>query len=345
MDRLGQDHAARVAPPIGLPLPAFEERAPWLGGDLQTMRNFLRRPAVDFAEFPGERLVLPLDATSGDRVVAAFNRPGARYAGPQRPVVALIHGLTGCADSVYMQTSALHFLRAGFPVLRVNLRGSAPTRALCRQHYHAGRSDDIALILAALPERVTAAGVIAVGFSLGGNLLLKYLGEAGDKAAVQAAAAISAPVDLSAAAHRIMAPRNALYHWYFLRVCQHEALAPGADVTAQERRAALEAESLWEFDDRFTAPRNGFASAEDYYTRNSSRDFLDGIAVPTIVIHAEDDPIVPVESHRKHDWRSNRNLFPVIAPRGGHVGFHDRNGGTWHDRAAETYFQRTLSLS
>ena len=122
-------------------------------------------------------------------------------------------------------------------------------------------------------------------------------------------------------------------------------MAPAAAVTAEEHRAALGAQNLWEFDERFTAPRNGFAGAADYYGRSSARFFLDEIAVPTLLIHALNDPIVPDAPYRDRDWRRNRRLLPALQPKGGHVGFHDRGGGTWHDSAIRAFFERVLSLS
>ena len=343
MDTISE-RVTRAVEPVNLQLPEFKERVPWLGGDLQSIRNFLRRPSVRLGPFTSERLVLSLDGPTGDRVTAVLHLPRAGTEGG-RPVVVLIHGLTGCEDSFYIRASAAHLLRTGFPVLRLNLRGAGPARPLCKLQYHAGRSEDVRAILSALPPRVTAAGVVAVGFSLGGNLLLKYLGETGSRAPILAAATVSAPLDLTATAHRIAAPRSALYHWYFLRECQREALAPAAEVTPEERREVLRAQNLWEFDERFTAPRNGFEGAAEYYKQNSSRLFIDEIAVPTLLIHALDDPIVPDEPYRQYDWRRNRHLLPMLQPKGGHVGFHDRRGGTWHDRAIQTFFEQQLGLA
>jgi predicted alpha/beta-fold hydrolase len=343
MDSLQHDHASDIAISTDPMMPAFEERVPWLGGDLQSLRNFVRRPTIPLDRHASERIHLPLDA-SGDRASAMLHRPRTET-GQRRPAVILIHGLTGCEDSIYMRASAAHLLSAGFPVVRLNLRGAGPTRRHCRSHYHAGRTEDLRRMFATLPSSVTGGGMVAVGFSLGGNLLLKYLGEAGSSAAILAAAAVSAPLDLAATARCIGAPRNALYHWYFLRECQREALAPASAVTPEERQAVLAAQNLWQFDERFTAPRYGFDGAADYYSRNSSGAFLDDVAVPTLAIHALDDPIVPDAPYREYDWRRNRRLRPVLQPRGGHVGFHDRRGGTWHDRAIQAFFERVLSLS
>jgi len=338
------DRAARRAATVSLPLPEFRERPPWLGGDLQSVRNFLRRPSINLRAYESERILLPLDKRSGDRASAVLHQPRAGTAG-RRPTVILIHGLTGCEDSIYMCASTAHLLRAGFPVLRLNLRGAGPSRPQCGSHYHAGRSEDLRLILGALPPAVTAGGMVAVGFSLGGNLLLKYLGEVGSRTPLLAAATVSAPLDLTSTAHRIGAPRNAVYHWYFLRECQREVLAPASIVSPEERRAALGAQNLWQFDEQFTAPRNGFEGAADYYKRNSSRIFIDEISVPTLLIHALDDPIVPGEPYREHDWSRNRRLLPTLQPKGGHVGFHDRRGGTWHDRAIQTFLEQLLGLT
>ena len=342
MDTISQEQLSPHDEAIGLRFPEFRQRAPWLGGDLQSIRNFLCRPAIKLGS--GERVVLPLGDGSGDRLSAMLHRPGKDTAA-KRPLVILIHGLTGCEDSIYMRASAAHLLWAGFRVLRLNLRGAGPTRPYCGLHYHAGRTEDLRMVLAALPSRLTEAGVVGVGFSLGGNLLLKYLGETGSRAAFLAAATVSAPLDLTVTAYCLGAPRNALYHWYFLREYQREVLAPASVVTPDERRAARAARNLWEFDERFTAPRNGFEGAADYYRRNSSRLFLDDIAVPTLAIHALDDPIVPGEPYRDYDWRRNRRLLPMPQLTGGHVGFHDRRGGTWHDRTIQAFFERVLSLS
>jgi len=325
-----------------LALPAFEERWPWLGGDLQTLRNFLRRLRIDLSEHRAERIELSLDGPGGDRTSATLHWPRERR---PRPLVLLIHGLTGCEDSAYMRATAAALLRAGHPVLRLNQRGAGPSRLSCRERYHAGRSEDLARAIAGLPPRASALGILAVGYSLGGNLLLKYLGERGRNTPVTAAAAVSAPLDLAATCRSMMLPRNALYHRYFLSELRAEALATPEPPGREERRAILAARDIREFDELVTAPRNGFAGADDYYRRSSCASFLERVEVPTLLIQSEDDPIVPAAPFRARDWRRNPRLLPLLLARGGHVGFHDRRGGTWHDRAILRFFERALSLS
>jgi predicted alpha/beta-fold hydrolase len=129
-----------------------------------------------------------------------------------------------------------------------------------------------------------------------------------------------------------MRPRNALYQRHLLHGMRHESLGEGAEITAAERAAIIESRSVWEFDQRFVAPRNGFAGAEDYYARSASGQFLDGIAVPTLVIHALDDPWIPPAAYLVRDWRRNPNVTPLLSPGGGHVGFQGKNRGVpWHD--------------
>lgn len=318
-------------------LPQFRERAPWIGGDLQTLRNFLCRPKFALGAYPTELLLLPLLDGSGDRLTATLHWPLDEP--HPYPAVVLIHGLAGCEESVHLRISAAHFLRSGFPVLRLNLRGAGPSRALCSQHYHAGRSQDIAAGLAGLPVRVRERGLVAIGFSLGGSLLLKYLGEAGSDTPLMAAVTVSTPLDLMAASICVMQPRNALYHWYFLRDCRREFARDN-----EEQRIASEVRSLWEFDERLTAPRGGFASAADYYVSNSARNYLDAVAIPTLLLHAADDPIVPMQSYEAYRWRRNRRLLAVIQDKGGHVGFHDRRGDVWHDRASELFLRQVLGV-
>ena len=315
--------------------PPFLMRAPWWGGDLQTMRNFLMRRRTPLPA--AERLHLPLRDGSGDRLVGALHRPTAPPAQP-RPLAVLVHGLSGCEDSFYMLKSAWHLLTQGFAVLRLNLRGAGPSRLLCRLQYHAGRTEDFADALAALPSALTAGGIVAIGYSLGANMLLKFLGERGGDVPLKGAVSVSAPLDLAATARRMMRRRNTLYQRYLLRHMRDESLGPGAEVSAAERAAIAGARSIWEFDHRFSAPRNGFRGAEDYYERNASKRFLDGVSVPTLVIHALDDPWIPCEPYVGYDWRRNPSLVSLLSPRGGHVGFQGRDRRVpWHDLCAAQF--------
>jgi predicted alpha/beta-fold hydrolase len=315
--------------------PPFRERLPWWGGDLQTLHHFLTRhgPRLDAPE----RIMLATRDGSGDRLVGSLHR--ARTADARRrPLAVLLHGLGGSEDSPHLRTTAEHLLASGFPVLRLNFRGAGPSRPFCRFQYHAGATEDLGDALSALPPDLTTAGIVAIGFSLGASILLNFLGQYGASAPLKAAVAISAPLDLAAAARQLMRPRNIVYQRYLLRRMRSEILAPGAELTAAERRAIRSARSIWEFDDRFSAPRNGFGSARDYYEVNAPWRYLDGIAVPTLVIHALDDPWIPATPYLTYDWQRNSSLMPLLPANGGHMGFQ---GGarsvSWHDLCAARF--------
>lgn len=303
-------------------LPPFRPLPLWRGGDLQTLRNWIRPPKDDLDRWPGEGHVITCNDGSGDRLIAKLHHPA--QAG-KRPLVLLVHGLSGSEDSYYIRVSASHLLAAGYPVMRLNLRGAGPGRDFAKATYHAGRSEDIASALAGIDAKVKRHGVLAVGFSLGGNVLLKYLGEAEGAAAADllGAVSISAPIDLRATAHCITSKRNRLYHAHLI------------DGMRTERGlAAKDIRTITEYDNRIVAPENGYRDAEEYYAECSASRRLGGVRVPTMIIHASDDPWIPVASYGQVKWDDNPYLQLKLPVSGGHVGFHglglDR---PWYDMA------------
>jgi predicted alpha/beta-fold hydrolase len=323
------------APLNAADFPPFRARAPWWGGDLQTLRNSLSRAWTDLGAYPGERLFLPMRDGSGDTLVAQHHRPGCRSG--DRPLAVLIHGLTGCEDSTYVRASARHLLELGYPVLRINLRGAGPSRPLCRQQYHAGRTSDLADALTAL--EVPSQGLVLIGYSLGANMLLKFLAEHGARFPVRAAVAVSAPIDLAAAQRRLMAPRNRPYHAYLVARMKAEAAQRPGGVTPELEAALASVRTVYDFDEYIVAPANGFRGADHYYEENGARRFLRVIAVPTLVIHARDDPWIPVSAYDAVDWSGCDTIVCLLAAGGGHVGFHGA-GAAWHDQCAALWFER-----
>ena len=302
---------------------AFRQRPPWWGGDLQTLRNSLvaaPRP------LPGERLLLPMADGSGDRLWALYNAG----ADPAKPLVIVIHGLAGCEDSPYIIVAVRHFLAQGYGVLRLNLRGAGPSRPTCTLQSHAGRSQDLYDAIHALPPAAVAQGVAVVGFSLAGNMTLKFAAEYGPRLPIRAIASVSAPIDLAATSANMLRPRNALYNYKLLRDFCRECLAPGAVLSGPERAAIRAARNFVELDNNFVAPRNGYRDACDYWANCQSLGFLAEIRVPTLLLHAQDDPIVPVAPYLQYPWSDNSWLFPEISRRGGHVGFHAAGNRPWH---------------
>src|ERR1700732_4425652 len=271
-------------------VPPFRERAPWFGGDLQTLRNIVRGTPPDLPR--GERLLLPV--SGGDRLAARLDRPTDRIA---RPLVVLVHGLAGSEASRNVVASMRHLVGQGWPVLRLNLRGALPSCPTAAGHYHAGRTEDLAGALRGLPAELTRYGIVLLGHSLGGNLVLKFMGEGGHGLPVLAAVAVSTPIDLAATCARMMTRRNFVYHRYMLDAMKREALAPGAAVSAAERATTAGVRNVYEFDDRFIAPRFGYRDAQDYYESNAAKHFLARITRPMLVLHALDDPWIPAASY------------------------------------------------
>lgn len=320
------------------PFPEFRPRAPWWGPDLQTLRNAVReRRDVELA--PGERrLILPLEDGSGDALAARLHAPSATSA---EPLVVLIHGLSGCEASPYMEQSARYWSARGHPVLRLNLRGAGPSRPHCRLQYHAGRSRDLRDALRALDDGLVAHGLVLVGYSLGGNMLLKFLAEFGGEFPVQAAASVSAPIDLAAASQRFLAPRNRFYHQHLLKAMKEECLGGASELSERERAALTSVRSIYEFDEHIVAPRNGYRDAEHYYRENHARRFLAEIRRPTLLVQALDDPWIPHEAYTGYAWSENPQLMPLLPRGGGHVGFHDRDRGSpWYNRCIGQFVDR-----
>lgn len=309
--------------------PVFRPRAPWIGGDLQTLRNFIVRPRPGLPERSSSRIEFVMPDGSGDRLSGVFSVPSQAKAGA--PLLVLIHGLTGDEDSFYMLESARRFLSLGIPVLRLNLRGAGPTRDRCLGQYHAGRTEDLVAVLAQLARDGIADEFVLFGYSLGANMMLKFLGEGGAPG-VRAAVAVSAPIDLALTSERFVQPRNRPYHNWLLAKMKAEALA-GKGLSAPEEAAIRTARTTIEFDDRFVARRAGLSGAREYYARCSAKGYMADIAVPTLVVHALDDPWIPGRIYLDYDWAGNPRLTPLLPFSGGHVGFHEP-GGTWHDRVA-----------
>jgi len=316
----------------------FQPRFPWWGADLQTLASRLL-PPVSLAPHASERLSFPLRDGTDDTLLALLDRPAAPRAGT--PLVILVHGLTGLESSRYMLSMSRHLLDRGSRVLRLNLRGAGPSRALCRDHYYAGRSQDFRHLLTLLPADLAADGLVAVGYSLGGAMLLKYLGEEGTATPLRAAATVCAPIDLSLTCRNMMRSRNWVYHRYILGQMKVEATAGAAALTADERAAVMGSRTVWDYDDRFIAPRYGFGGAEDYYERCRPTRFMPSIGVPTLVVAALDDPWIPGTLYEGYDWAGNARLTPLLARSGGHVGFHGTGSAEpWSDRAIARFFEK-----
>jgi uncharacterized protein len=239
--------------------------------------------------------------------------------------VLALHGLEGGARSSYVASAGRELEARGIRLLRMNFRSCSGEMNRLARSYNAGDTSDLAFVLGHVRSRWPAATVGAIGFSLGGNVLLKYLGERGRAAApeVRAAVAVSVPFDLSAGARRLEEGWvSRFYTSYFLRKLRAKAAAKRALLNDHcDADAAIAARSIREFDEHATARLHGFRDAEDYYHHSSSNRWLERIRVPTLLVHSLDDPFLPATAVPREAPRSNPWLVDAIVEEGGHVGF------------------------
>ncbi len=292
-----------------------------------------------------ERILLDPGDGSEDRLIVELSRSNTGRA-TDRPLIVVVHGLTGCAGSSYVVRTAGHFLSLGYNVVRVNLRGAGPSRQTCGGFYHAGRADDIDAMLTGLmrhDDSLFQMGCVLIGYSLGGSIVLNYLiGKAGRETPVIAAATVSTPIDLAKTSETFRQPRNRVYQKWLLDRMKQEVL--GGHLTAIEQQAVRNARNVFDFDDAFVGPYFGFGDAPAYYRACSANNRLSGIDRPALLVHATNDPWVPVEPYLAADWTSAPCARPVIVSGGGHVGFHESGKlAPWHDRYIASWIQSDIA--
>jgi hypothetical protein len=277
---------------------------------LQTIAShFWRRPrAIATIE---RRLI---ETEPGVRVLVKSQRPE----GAAKGEIVMVHGLEGSGHAGYIESLAAAALGAGYAAHRFHMRTCGGTERYSPTLYHAGMTGDLAAVLR-LFRREGREPAFLVGFSLGGNVALKLAGELGESAAelVRAVCGVSAPLDLEAAARRIGAPDNRFYERRFLRKMRDRLIAYGGYQPADF--AGIH--SLFEIDDRITAPAFGMGTAENYYRTQSAIWFVERIRVPTLLIHSKDDTFVPWRIVEHPLVRANSRIQVVLTEHGGHLGF------------------------
>lgn len=241
----------------------------------------------------------------------------------------LLHGLEGSSYSVYMQGTLAIIARLGHSATAINFRSCArephrmvkmiPNRRA--RLYHSGETTDFDFVARTLSARFPNKPLLAFGASLGGNVLLKWLGENGPQNIITAAATLSVPYDLGAGSdHLEKSAAGRFYVFRFLRTlkkkCERPEIAARIDIEATRR-----SKTFREFDDAATAPLHGFAGADDYYTRSSSIRYVGNIATPTLALNAEDDPFLPAGVLPRAKANASASVDFRTTPEGGHVGF------------------------
>ena len=251
-----------------------------------------------------------------------------RLAAPSRdaPQLVLLHGLEGTARSHYARGALAEAYRRGWGAHLLLFRSCGDTPNRTRRFYHSGETGDLGMVVQRVLKDHDGAPIVLAGYSLGGNVLLKWLGEQGAKAPsrIRGAAAISVPFDLARGSRHIQRGFARVYEAHFLRSLKRktfEKLGRFPDIADPARVAAIR--TLYDFDEVVTGPLHGFAGAEDYYARSSALGFLARIRVPTLLLSAFDDPFLPAPVLDEVRGIAERNpaLAMEFVARGGHVGF------------------------
>jgi len=263
--------------------------------------------------------------------------------------VIIIHGLEGNSNKAYVKGCAKAVNSIGLDALAVNLRGCSEEDNLLISSYHSGKTDDLELIINYALTKLNYHNIYLVGFSLGGNIVLKYLGENNSRnsKAVIAVVAISVPCDLRSTAYELSKSSNRIYLYRFLRTLKRKALIKikNHNNTTISPVKIKQAKSFYEFDDIFTAPVHGFTNAEDYWNKSSCLQFLDKIDNPCLIINALDDPFLPQECYPNKIADQKSNIYLHTPKFGGHVGFmtnlHFRKI-LWNEKQITDFFSKYL---
>lgn len=253
-----------------------------------------------------------------------------------RKVVIISHGLEGNTLRGYMLGMSKAFFGAGFDTLAWNYRGCGQEVNRQRRFYHSGATDDLDCVVSHVAAQNAYDEIYLVGFSLGGNITLKYLGEQKRNSQIKKAVAISVPLNLHSSCEKISAPGNRVYASRFLKSLKKKVKDKAAARNDIDVSGIDLIKTLREFDDRYTAPLHGFKDALHYYQQCSSIGFIDTITIPTLIINAQNDPFLASDCYPVEMLKGHRYVTFENPDHGGHVGFSrlNKNGLYWSESRA-----------
>ncbi len=325
-------------------LKTFAPRRGLLNGHIKTIvGNYLPRPAF---RIPFTTDIVEVDARDGSRVSCHCHwqpEPGVG----QRLTVVMVHGLEGSSDSQYIRGLTARAWAAGCNVVRMNMRNCNDTDDLSPTLYHSGLSGDVGAVVEHYMKMFGLERVALVGYSMGGNLVLKLAGEWGAHAPLRAVAAVCPAVDLAAGSDALHEPVNRVYEWHFLRRLMRRyrrkaALFP----EIYQTRGLGPIRSLRQFDDQIVARYCGFRDADDYYYRAAAARVIDKIAVPTLILHSLDDPFIRLTGETRSKILANRHIHFVETANGGHCAYLCQDAGDeihWAESTVIRYLLETSS--
>ena len=290
-----------------------------------------------------QKLILP----DGDFIDLTWNKIPARM--ESKPLVVIFHGLEGSINSPYAKGLMLALDKLGWNVVLMHFRNCSDRVNLAARTYHSGETGDASYFLGWLRESYPQAPLLAVGYSLGGNMLLKLLGDKKTEVPLCAAVAVSVPLLLDVCADQMRSGFSKVYQQYLLQKMKRKLLGKFQQHDYQGLIGLCQKDidsikDFWEFDEAFTAPINGFAGAQDYYLKSSARQYLGGIQIPTLIIHSMDDPFMTPEVIPNENELSDC-VSLELSQHGGHVGFisgHLWKPRFWLEERIPQYFSKIL---
>ena len=304
-------------------MPTFKP-AWWLSnGNLQTIWAS-KVPRASQVNYAYEKFLLP----DGDHTYIAWHTNSdnpLQASESSTPIVIVLHGLEGSAQSFYAQGVMHQIEKTGWKGALLHFRGCHNGPNSLQRSYHSGDTDDLRVFLAYLAQRHPNAPIYLVGYSLGGNVLLKFLGEKPLDRPIAGAVAVSVPFELSHASERLTQGFSQLYQHVLLSSLKNSFLDKFQILPCPiDKHEVRNIKTIWEYDDIVTAPLHGFRDAADYYTKSSCRQYLKNIATKTLIVHAQDDPLVPPSAIPTLEELSLSTSLECYA-KGGHVAFVSGN--------------------
>jgi hypothetical protein len=329
----------------------FSPRALLRNGHLQTLvGNFLPR---DISLPEPERLLVEVEGPVsgyGPSYVLCHCHWQPEEVRSQRITVVLVHGLEGSSNSQYVIGNTAGALAAGFNVVRMNMRSCGGTDEISPTIYHSGRSGDVAAVFKTIVETQNLESIALVGYSMGGNLILKFAGEVSlaPPPQLKAVVGVSPLMDLTVSSAALHEPQNRMYEWHFLRnmlarVQRRAALFPAIYGSAELDKIR----SMRLFDEHIVARYGGFSGADDYYLSVASSRYAERLSVPTLVLYSLDDPFIRILPATRATLIANPNVTYVETQHGGHCAFLEstrrNDDGRWAEKTLLGFLQSQIS--
>lgn len=313
------------------PVPFFQT------GHAQTLLSHL----FSYMPVMGHNQKYSIKLPDNDEIILVENfaqQPKEKAPNASNRIMLLVHGLTGTQNSAYMQRPTCYLTEAGFPVFRMNLRGCGEGFYLAQKLYHSGMSEDVHEAISWLGKQYPTSPVTLIGFSLGANLVLKLAGELGKNIYsapnLDSVIAVSPPLNLETSVRLLLHKKNKIFNDYFVKRLIKYIQIKSKFIPNLPTKLERKIKTVFDFDEQVTAPHSGFKNAKDYYKQASSGQYVHDIKIPTLILHAIDDPFIG--NAEFYQFPDNENIDLLVTQTGGHVSWLGKTDSPlyyrWMDR-------------